>query len=139
MDVRTCRRCKRLFNYVVGPMICPVCREEIEQEFQVVKKYIDENRNCDINEVAEACDVDPQQIRQWIREDRLQFSEDSQVGLNCEMCGTMIRSGKYCDKCRTQMTNNLNRAFGIDTSKRSEASFDPGRNKSSAKMRFLEK
>ena len=74
MDVRTCKRCKRLFNYITGPAICPSCREEIEQEFQVVKKYIDENRNCDINDVSEACDVDPQQIRQWIREDRLQFS-----------------------------------------------------------------
>ena len=44
MDVRTCRRCKRLFNYITGPVICPGCREEVEKEFQIVKKYIEENR-----------------------------------------------------------------------------------------------
>ena len=137
MDVKTCRRCKRLFNYIAGPMICPVCREEIEQQFQVVKKYIDDNRNCDINDVAEACEVDPQQIRQWIREDRLQFSEDSMVGLNCEMCGATIRSGRYCDNCRNKLTNNLNRAFGIDPNKKTD-SFGGDQKKGSAKMRFLE-
>ena len=137
MDVRTCKRCKRLFNYITGPAICPSCREEIEQEFQVVKKYIDENRNCDINDVAEACDVDPQQIRQWIREDRLQFSEDSMVGLNCESGGAMIRSGRYCDACKTKLTNGLNRAFGIDPTKKKDDGYNPS-GKSSAKMRFLE-
>ena len=137
MDVRTCRRCKKLFNYLVGPIICPVCRDAIEEEFQTVKKYISDNRKCDIADVAEACDVDPQQIRQWIREDRLQFSEDSMVGINCELCGAMIRSGRYCDKCRTQMTNNLNRAFGIDQNKKSDSPSAPV-SKGAAKMRFLE-
>ena len=137
MDVRTCRRCKRLFNYITGPVICPGCREEVEKEFQIVKKYIEENRNCDIHQVSEACDVDPMQIRQWIREDRLQFSEDSMVGLNCEMCGTMIRSGRYCDACKSKLTNNLNKAFGIDHSKKKDEHHDPGK-ASSAKMRFLE-
>ena len=28
MEVRTCRQCKRLFNYLSGPSICPGCKAE---------------------------------------------------------------------------------------------------------------
>ena len=87
MDVRTCRRCKKLFNYSMGPIICPVCREEMEGMFQDVKKYVRENPHSDMRTVAEECDVDINQIRQWIREERLEFAEDSAVMLNCEKCG----------------------------------------------------
>ena len=26
MEVMNCRSCKRLFNYITGPMICPACK-----------------------------------------------------------------------------------------------------------------
>ena len=99
MNVRNCRKCGKLFNHIAGMPICPACKEKLEQTFQEVKKYVRENRTADIREVAEACNVEPAQIQQWIREDRLEFTEDSPVKLPCENCGTMIRSGKYCEKC----------------------------------------
>ena len=114
--------------------ILSVCKEKIEQDFQAVKKYIDENTGADIKEVAEACEVDPQQIRQWIREERLQFSADSMVGLNCERCGAMVRSGRFCDKCKTNLTTNLNRAFGLMPGEVTVEKKTP----SAARMRFLD-
>ena len=30
MDVRTCRGCRRIFNYVSGPMLCPACKQALE-------------------------------------------------------------------------------------------------------------
>ena len=68
MNVRNCRKCGRIFNYVMGPIVCPRCKEEQENKFQEVKKYVQDNRGADIHEVATECDVDPSQIRQWIRE-----------------------------------------------------------------------
>ena len=38
MEVRNCRKCGRIFNYVAGMPICPACRERIEEKFQEVKK-----------------------------------------------------------------------------------------------------
>ncbi|MDE6620411.1 MAG: flagellar protein [Lachnospiraceae bacterium] len=107
MDVRNCRKCGKLFNHMMGVPICPACREKLEEKFQEVKKYIRENHMAGIKEVAEACDVEPGQIQQWIREERLEFTADSPVKIPCENCGEMIRSGKYCDKCKKEMTNNL--------------------------------
>lgn len=111
MNVRNCRRCKRLFNYIAGPFICPACRDELEAEFQKVKKYVQEHANVDIKTVAEECEVDANQIRQWVREERLEFSSESGVGINCEKCGRSITSGRFCQECKNAMANTLNQAF----------------------------
>ena len=36
MEVKNCKKCRRLFNYISGPSICPQCREELEKKFQEV-------------------------------------------------------------------------------------------------------
>lgn len=136
MNVRNCRKCGRIFNYVVGPIICPRCREEQEAKFQEVKKYVQDNHGADIIEVSEACEVDAGQIRQWIREDRLQFADDSPIRIACESCGAMIRSGRFCDKCKAEMTNGFKQAMKPkETEKPKE---QPKKNMSDRdKMRFL--
>ena len=108
MEVTNCRKCKRLFNYISGQRICPACREELESKFQEVKKYLFDNRNATIAQVVENCDVDEHQIRQWIREERLEFSSGIDASIVCENCGTLIKSGRYCDKCKASMVNDLN-------------------------------
>ena len=61
-----------------------------------------------MTEVCEECDVEPQQIQIWIRQERLQFSDDSPIKVACESCGKMIGSGKLCPQCRENMSRNLN-------------------------------
>lgn len=134
MDVRSCRQCKRLFNYVVGPFICPVCREELEKKFLEVKKYISDNPNCRMDEVTEACDVDEKQVTTWIREERLQFANAMAAGFGCERCGTGIRSGRFCDKCKVEMTRTF-----TDAIYRPDKNADKPKNDSrEARMRFMD-
>ncbi len=135
MNVRNCRKCGRIFNYVGGPPVCPRCREEQEAKFQEVKKFVQENHGADITEVAEACEVEISQIRQWIREERLQFADDSPIRIPCEGCGKMIQSGRFCDKCKIEMTQEFNHAMGRDKAK--EPVKKPASTKSHEKMRFL--
>lgn len=108
MNVRNCRKCGRIFNYVAGPHICPACRERLEADFQRVKEYVRENPGAIISEVAEVCEVEISQIHQWLREERLQLTEGSAITLQCETCGAPILSGRYCDKCRKELTMGLN-------------------------------
>ena len=135
MNVRNCRTCGRIFNYVSGPAMCPSCREALEKKFQQVKDYIRENKGVGINEVAEACDVDQGQIRQWLREERLELAPDSPIYLRCESCGASIRSGRFCEKCTGNMTRGLQ-----DALKASKAAAQPKPAKNDGegpKMRFL--
>lgn len=107
MNVKNCKRCGKIFNYVVGPVICPQCQEERENKFQEVKKYVRDNPGVDIIQVSEECDVDTNQIRQWIREERLQFADDSPIKIACEGCGAMIGSGRFCDKCKANLNKEI--------------------------------
>lgn len=136
MNIRNCRVCGRIFNYLSGPPVCQVCRENLEAKFQEVKEYIREHRGVGISEVAEACDVDPAQIRQWLKDDRLEVTEDSAIFLNCESCGAPIRSGKFCEKCK----NNMTKGFGdVLKASRPEPESKPQKSGSDdgARMRFL--
>ncbi len=133
MNVRNCRKCGRIFNYVVGPVICPVCRDKVEEKFQEVKKFVQDNTSVGVSQISKECDVEVQQIQQWIREERLVFSEDSPIGIECESCGTMIKTGRFCEKCKIEMT----KAFNPSESKRGILQADKKQSER-AKMRYLD-
>lgn len=133
MDVRNCRSCGKLFNYISGSFVCPACRDALEEKFQEVKKYIYDNPGATISRVSEACEVEAGQIRQWIREERLEFSEGA-MEMGCEKCGTPIASGRFCTKCKNEMVNQLSGAFGQSSPSKPEPKKD---DRQSPKMRFL--
>ena len=66
MEVRNCKNCKRLFNYLGGDPICPACKEELEEKFSVVREYVWDHKNATIDQIGEACEVSTKQIKQWI-------------------------------------------------------------------------
>lgn len=111
MDVRNCRKCRKIFNYIAGPQICPQCRAAMEEKFSEVRKYVYANKGATMPEISEACDVELSQIQAWVREERLVFADDSPIGIGCEICGDQIKTGRYCTKCKTEMTNTLNSAL----------------------------
>ncbi len=110
MGIKNCRKCGKMFNYISGEAICPQCREAAEAKFQEVKKFVQENKQATINEIVDSCGVDSKVIKQWIREERLFFSDDSPVKINCELCGTQISTGRYCDKCKKETANSFGNA-----------------------------
>lgn len=136
MNVKNCRLCGRIYNYVAGPNVCPSCRDSMEAKFQEVKEYIRNHKGCGIQEVSEECDVEAAQIRQWLREDRLEVTEDSAIFLTCESCGAAIRSGRFCDKCTGSMMRDFNGV--LSAGQKPAAAPQPTRKDSDkAKMRFL--
>ena len=131
MEVMNCKGCKRLFNYMGGLQLCGACKDELERKFQEVKEYINNHPHSSIAAVAEETEVTTKQIKQWIREERLAFSEDSMQGIECEQCGTMIRSGRYCDACKAKLQSELRSAAYIPMMHEKKATRDKDR------MRFL--
>ncbi len=133
MDVRNCKRCGRMFNYVAGPGVCPMCAEKEEEDFQKVKQYIEEHPGVSVAMTADACEIEIAQIRQWLREERLTFSSAEGSDLTCEKCGEPIVSGRFCDKCKMEVTRDLTNAI-----KRPEAPKPVKKQESDGnKMRFL--
>lgn len=135
MNVKNCRNCGKLFNYIGGMPICPACRELADKKFQEVKDYIRDNKGASVKAVSEACDVDEAQIRQWVREERLVFDSTTGIGVQCETCGAPISSGRFCDKCKANLVNGLQAA-----GRQPVRPIQPQKAvKDSPKMRFLDK
>lgn len=132
MDVRNCKKCGTLFNFVSGLPLCPSCIKGIEDKFSEVKQYIYDHPGAGIHEVSEAIEIPTVIIKKWVKEERLAFAEGSAIGVECERCGKMILTGRFCDKCK----DNVKNEFGslIKPEKKPEKKPKPDAN---AKMRFL--
>jgi len=137
MNIKNCKKCGKMFSYAFGPIICSDCLSEQEEIFQRAKKYVQDNKGCDIQELADNVDVDVQQIRQWIREERLQFSEDSPIRIACESCGAMIRSGRYCDVCKNNMARSMGSSIGMNRVQKPAPDNNSRRTSDGNKMRFI--
>ena len=133
MGVENCRKCGKIFNYVNGPHICPDCRKAQEEDFSKAKEYIRNNPNTTVAAVAEACEIEVGQIRQWLREERLVFGSVEGSDLTCENCGTKILSGRFCEKCKQDVARGLGNAIAKPEAPKPEPKKESGGNK----MRFL--
>lgn len=109
--VIACKQCNTLFTTISDKDICPNCYHEMELLFQKVKKFIRRNGEAGVMEISEATNVPTKQILKWIREERLFFSKDSEIGVPCMHCGVTINTGKYCNPCKKKMSNMLSSAY----------------------------
>lgn len=135
MEVKNCKLCGKLFNYIGGVPVCPGCKEELEKKYTQVKEYVRDNRKASMYEIAEANEVTIQQINQWIREERLVFTDDSPIGIDCESCGRSIKTGRFCDNCKNAMVKDMGNAFKNSQPKENDAIKAA---KERARMRYLD-
>ncbi len=134
MDVKVCKNCKKIFQYIAGPEICPRCKQLEEDMFQKVKTYLRENPGESMHVVSEETEVSVALIEKFLRQGRLEVSPDSPITLTCEMCGRKITSGRFCSNCKGELTNHLNEAKKALSAQKSEKTSAADARE---KMRFL--
>ena len=130
MDVRNCKRCKKLIDFN-GSSLCPACEKEMEDKFFEVRKYIMDNPTATMPTVAEENQVPIQQIKKWIKEERLSFTKASGMSFSCEKCGRAILTGRYCSECKKSVTNTFSALYAEPEVVREKKKAE------NAKMRFL--
>lgn len=80
--------------------LCPNCQEA--QLFRNVKEYI---RSNVVNEyeVADHFHIPLRQIKEWIRDGRIEYRKDNDTakisGMHCQRCGAPVSFGTLCSKC----------------------------------------
>lgn len=111
MSIRNCKRCGKIYQYDGVHKICNNCRIQLEKDFEKVKEFLKENPNSSINIVSEETGVEKKTIIEFIKNDRL-IAEDLEIDvtLKCQRCGTEIKHGKYCDKCISDMKDEIESA-----------------------------
>lgn len=108
LDLRNCPNCGRLFAKKPGVDFCPVCLDTEEEDFQKVKSFLWDHPNSTIEVVHEKTGVSRERIIKFIRDDRL-IAEGLTLDytIECERCGTLIPSGRFCKKCQDELVKGF--------------------------------
>ncbi|MCX7923030.1 MAG: MerR family transcriptional regulator [Clostridia bacterium] len=107
-DIRNCRRCGKMYNYIGGAPICPVCKEQDEEDFKRVKEYIYNHPGATISEVSTELEVSVEKIKTFLRDGRLEIvNGEGNMILECEVCGKSIRTGRFCDECSKSLSKDF--------------------------------
>lgn len=111
MEVRNCPRCGKVFTVLPSKTVCPDCEKREDEEFKMVKSYIEDNPQCSLDEVVAETEVPLKRIAKFIREGRLEISPGLRGDFRCESCGAEISKGRYCHSCFAKMKTDLTNAF----------------------------
>jgi flagellar operon protein (TIGR03826 family) len=110
MDIRNCKRCGKVFNYV-GVAVCNECTQQEQEDFEKVREYLFNHQNSTTIEVTNATGVDPKVISRLVKEGRLLVDNIADGDeLKCEKCGQAILNGRFCEKCVAEMKNEFRKA-----------------------------
>ena len=108
MRVINCKECGKLFQYDGISKLCFQCRKADDEDFRKVKDYLYEFPRETISTVSEETEVSEDKILRYLREGKLEITGDSAgILLECESCGTGIRTGRYCDRCALELERGL--------------------------------
>ena len=107
MELINCKECGRLFSSA-GQKVCTDCRQSEEEKFELVKEYLWDNPNSTVKKVADDTGVEEDLIIKFMREERLN-AEGLLIDytLKCKRCGAEIKSGIFCDSCRSKMISDF--------------------------------
>ena len=99
-----CSKCGGELKYTgVGEYECTECRNLELDDYGKVRSYIEKNHGATQSQVSLATGVSVNKIRQMLRDEKIEVAATSHVFLHCEICGTEIRSGKYCPACELKV------------------------------------
>ncbi len=110
-DVRNCRKCGKIYNYIGGAPICHACKQLEEDDFQKVKEYLYAKPGATLTEVSTELEMSIEKIKRFLKEGRLEITDDfGNIVLECEGCGKSIKSGRFCEECERDLTIGLRSA-----------------------------
>lgn len=107
LNIGNCSRCGRLYAKNNIHDVCASCVKEIDKQYEIVAKYLRENRGCTIGELSEATEVPVRQIVKFIREGRISIASMPNMSYPCESCGAEIREGHLCENCRKKLSKEV--------------------------------
>ena len=84
-----------------GEYRCEDCNQLSYDDYGKVRNYIERHSGATSAQVSAATGVSQKAIRDMLKEERLEISVNSNAFLTCEICGSAIRSGRYCHRCES--------------------------------------
>lgn len=97
---KRCEECGGVMVYKgVGEYKCEDCKHVMYDDYGKVRLFVEKHPGALTSDVSAHTGVSQHNIRQMLKEERLEISANSSTFLRCEICGASIRSGRLCHKC----------------------------------------
>ena len=103
--LKNCQICGKVFMST-GGKLCPACLDKQADDEMLVIEYVRDHPKCKVHEIIEATGVNEHIIRRLIEEGRF-IQEGVEYSYPCKKCGTQIVRGKFCEKCMSEMQEQL--------------------------------
>jgi flagellar operon protein (TIGR03826 family) len=109
MSLENCPNCGSLFIKTKFRDICEGCYREEEKQFEKVYQFLRkrENRMATMAQVVEATGVKESLLMKFIKSGRLKIAQFPNLGYPCDRCGALIREGRLCANCSTDLNKQL--------------------------------
>lgn len=94
----------RLKQIARGTYSCVDCGKEAYDSYQKVRNYLNKEGPRSVTQIMRATGVPRATIEYFLRDERLEIPMGDSARIICRGCGTLIRTGVLCDKCKTNGT-----------------------------------
>ncbi|MCF7936353.1 MAG: GntR family transcriptional regulator [Synergistales bacterium] len=103
MNLRRCYFCGKAFVSPSRTMVCPDCREKLEQLYFQVRDLLRDSPGTPptVRGIAEELGVDERMVQLLVDEGWIQRNIDDST--HCSLCGKPIKNGRLCEDCARKM------------------------------------
>ena len=103
MTLTNCKRCGALIPRVPTGL-CSDCVRVEQEEYRLVRDYVRDYPEATVMEVSRETGVSVARIYELVRQGKLvAHSPDSDMAVECVVCGRRIVTGQVCDQCRREI------------------------------------
>lgn len=114
-----CPKClDRLYFKGMGKYACPRCRKFYYDDFGVIKKYIDENGETPMFDIAQSTGVNLDVVDMLFENGKLDLPKELKDAPRCERCGAFFPGGRYCKACIEETSKGILNVFASEAAQR---------------------
>lgn len=112
LNVKTCRRCKKIIDSHSIHVYCTECSKTIEKIFDRIREYLNEYPGATAFEIEQRLNIPIHVVNNFVKDGRLIEVPNEFLNVECQRCGTLLLSShhKFCPQCEYQMLKDLEKA-----------------------------
>lgn len=110
VNLKRCEECGRMFSPDKGETVCSKCLSNDERDLKNIKEYVRDHPDATVPEISDRIKIGEDKILQFMDDGRLNLDDEEELG-HCSKCGKLIKSGRFCTDCASDMASNLKNAF----------------------------
>lgn len=129
-----CEHCRGTLTYMgLGEYKCGICGETALDNMGKVQAYLKEHSNAGAFDIAEATGIELDKVFSLINQGSIDIVKDTHRVTECQKCGVLTRTGRYCEQCTKKLAGDIKKTFYEDPRYRA-----PVRSEESAKLHFFD-